>query len=591
MKGDSNHEAMAGAEVRRPARTLDVLFLGLTGGALLLFGLFPNRDFLGDGLLYAYDIERGQRLFHPHHVLYNPTGYLLFTLLRPLGIGRVLGPLTLLNSVAGALAIGFFYLLLKHLTGEPRWAAGGAALFGLSFGWWLYAISVETYTIPILFLVVALYLIARRPLSVSEPPRALAWQLAVLSALACLYHQSHIFFVPGLALWLWGRLRARWRFLLTYLLVTGVLVTLGYLVAAALEGQLSSLGTFTYWLTSYAHRGLWGQGLTWRSIPVLVSTLARAVWALPKALLTGVVGRAVAVLLGLAFVGSLAVLLLRRGRSALAALRREGALAGASATWFALYGGFTFWWQPGNVEFVLPLLVPFWMLVMVALAGRGVQWNAPTGRMNPAPTAPLSLKGRGDGGEGEAGSRPPPGPTGHPSPRSGGGPGWGPNNLHPALLVAAIAALFLNNFLGRVLPASHLANNGAYGAAVEISRHLAPDDLLVVDDYEWQFNLRYFFGGEPRIQAGLKLARGGSPAEREEAIQALATAIDSALAAGRVVVTMEYDAHDIGLLRAARGLTFSQAEVEAFYNRYRLEPLFRLQGDLGFYRAYQLFPK
>jgi len=149
----------------------------------------------------------------------------------------------------------------------------------------------------------------------------------------------------------------------------------------------------------------------------------------------------------------------------------------------------------------------------------------------------------------------------------------------------------LNNFLGRVLPASHLANNGAYGAAVEISRYLTPDDLLVVDDYEWQFNLRYFFGGEPRIQAGLKLARGGSPAEREEAMQALAAAIDSALAAGRVVVTMEYDAHDIGLLRAARGLTFSQAEVEAFYNRYRLEPLFRLQGDLGFYRAYQLFPK
>ncbi|MCC7352835.1 MAG: hypothetical protein IT330_03685 [Anaerolineae bacterium] len=159
---------------------------------------------------------------------------------------------------------------------------------------------------------------------------------------------------------------------------------------------------------------------------------------------------------------------------------------------------------------------------------------------------------------------------------------------HPALLAAAVAALFLNNFLGRVLPASDLANNGAYGAAVEINRHLTPDDLLVVDDYEWQFNLRYFFGGEPRIQAGLKSARGGSQAEKEEAMQVLAAAINQALAAGHTVVTMEYDAHDIGLIRAARGLTFLQAEVEAFYSRYRLEPLFRLRGDLGLYQAYQL---
>ncbi|MCC7354844.1 MAG: DUF2723 domain-containing protein, partial [Anaerolineae bacterium] len=342
-------------------RAVDALFVGITGGALLLFGLFPNRDFLGDGLLYAYDVERGQGLFHPHHVLYNPTGYLLLALLRPLGVSRVLGPLTLLNSVAGALAIGFFYLLLKHLTGERGWAAGGAALFGLSFGWWLYAISVETYTIPILFLVVALYLVARWPLSSAEPPLSLAWQLAVLSALACLYHQSHIFFVPGLALWAWGRLRAGRGFLLTYLVVTGSLVAMGYLVAAGLAGQLGSPGAFTYWLTSYAHRGMWGQGLTWRSSPVLGSTLARAVWALPKSFLVGSAGRVLAVLLGLAFAGSLAILLLRRGRAALDALRREGALVGAAVVWFILYGGFTFWWQPGNVEFVLPLLVPFWM--------------------------------------------------------------------------------------------------------------------------------------------------------------------------------------------------------------------------------------
>lgn len=530
-------------ETGRGAPAVDALFLGLSGGALLLFLLFPNRDYLGDGLLYAYDIERGQGLFHPHHALYNATGYLLFALLRPLGVGRVLGPLTTLNSLAGALAVGFFYLTLKHLTGERKHAAGGAALFGLSFGWWLYAISVETYTIPILFLIVALYLIARQP-SASEPPPALAWQVALLSALACLYHQSHLFFVPGVAWWMRGRLRARGEFLLAYGLGTGGLVALGYLAAAAAEGALASPAAFYYWFTAYAHRGLWGHGLTWRSVPVLASTLARAVWALPKALLASAVGRAAAVLLGLAFVGSLLALGLRRKGAVVVALRREGALVGAAAIWFALYGGFTFWWQPGNVEFVLPLLVPFWMLATVALAGPHL------------------------GEEREA--KP---------------------HAHFVFLAVAVAVLFLNNFLGRILPASDLANNGSYWAAVEVHKHLSPDDLLVVDDYDWQIHLRYFFGEGPRLQAGLKLARGGSPAEKEEAMKALATAIEGALDAGRCVVTMEYNAHDLGLLRAARGLTFSQAEVEEFYSRYRLEPLFRLKGDLGPYWAYQLFPK
>jgi len=164
-------------------------------------------------------------------------------------------------------------------------------------------------------------------------------------------------------------------------------------------------------------------------------------------------------------------------------------------------------------------------------------------------------------------------------------------NVRPVLLAAAVAALFLNNFLGRVLPASDLANNGAYWAAVEVHNHLSPDDLLVVDDYDWQIHLRYFFGEGPRLQAGLKLARGGSPAEKAEAMQTLAAAIEKALAEGRRVVTMEYDAHDLGLVRAARGLTFSQAEVERFYSRYRLEALFRLRGDFGFYWAYRVWPK
>lgn len=155
-------------------------------------------------------------------------------------------------------------------------------------------------------------------------------------------------------------------------------------------------------------------------------------------------------------------------------------------------------------------------------------------------------------------------------------------------LALALAALILNNFLGRVLPASDLANNGAYRAAEQIHQHLSPTDLLVVDDYDWQLTLRYFFGGEPEALSGLKRARGETAAEKEAATVTLRAAIDNALSAGRRVTTLERDAHEMGLVRAARGLALTQAEVEAFYSQYHLERVFQLQGDLGLYWAYQV---
>lgn len=409
-------------------------------------------------------------------------------------------------------------------------------LFALSFGWWLYAISVETYTLPILFLLLALRQIARHPIGSALSPGWLA-RLALWTALACLYHQSHIFFIPGVLLLLWGRLGAGRRPLLIYLLLTSLLIALPYGLAAVIEG-VRSPGEFTYWLTSYAHRGLWGLGLSWRSLPLFVSTLARSVWALPKGLWwsSQTMGQAAALLLGLAFAGALALLLWQHRAHLLSRLRREWPWAAAAVLWLAGYGGFTFWWQPGNVEFVLPLLVPFWLLIGLALQGS-------SGRLAP-------------------------------------------------LMVVAVAALFLNNFAGRVLPASDLHNNEGYQAAAQLAQYVSPDALLIVDDYAWQLNLRYFYGRTLDAVEGLKRQRLYSSASKEEAAAALRETIDTALGEGRQVVTLEYDEREPLLLREARSLAFSQEEVEAFYDsHYRLEPLFRLTGELGPYWAYQLSAK
>ena len=517
----------------------DGVGVGVFAVTLILYWLFPNRHYLGDGLLYAMDVEQGQALFHPHHLFYSATGYGVWSLLKPWGMVRALEPMTYLNIVAGALTIGLFYLTLRSLTDDRRIAAVGTLLLAFSFGWWLYAISVETYTIPLLFLVFALYLVARQPRG-SPPATGTVWGLALLSGLACLYHQSHIFFVPGMMLLLRWRQRVGWRFLGYYGLLTGIVIAVPYLIMGVAQGARTP-DDFTYWLTSYAHRGLWGHGLTLRSFPVFFSTAARAVWALPKTLWwsSGTVGRVAALLLGMTFTGSLALLLWWGRREWKTVLRRERGFVGAAAIWAVLYGGFTFWWQPGNVEFMLPLLVPIWLLAVLFLQRGGKR------RL------------------------------------------WG-----PSLLVVAVSALFLSNFVGRVLPGSQLAGNQGYWAAERLHEYVTAEDLLIVDDYDWQLHLRYFYGGELQALDGLKRRRSRAPDVKAAAEDRLQDAVDDALRAGRRVVTMEYDEHEPLLLREARGLAFSQSEIEAFYSsRYRLEPLFQVKGEIGPYWAYQISAK
>ena len=537
---------------------------------LLVYLSFPNRDYTADALIYAGQIESITDLLgppnrqlnpfampppyfsvlletcHPHHILFNPFGFILLQVLRVFGIGRILGPMATVNSVVGALGCGFLYLLLRQVGTRRGVALMAAWLLAFSFGWWFYAITLEAYAIPLFLLLVALYLLFRHD---RQQPVGLGLllPLSLLSGLAALFHETHIFAVPVIGYLLLARCRARPLQILGYMAGAGIIIGGGYLVGAAAGGHLSSLVTFRLWLTEYTRWGPWGKGLALSRLRDVGIGAVRVLWAFPRFLVLsnqpGWLSRLLAGMLAALFGGAglaLALLTWRRWR---AQSREEVALLRGMAFLAILYGGFALWWNPGDVEFILPLQLPFWiamafLLIQPALGGRRRGWAA-------GATAILLL------------------------------------------------AIFVNNFVGRIYPGSRLANNHLLYNAGQMVRYVQDTDLVILDTLSWDPSVRYFYGTTRVGFHGVKRLFPLATEEREERLRMLREDVDTALREGRRVFTQEYDSYYTyheGIYRTAFGAR-RPAEVDAFYAPYLLCPSFRLRDTEGSYWVYQVLPK
>src|SRR3569833_939563 len=78
-------------------------------------------------------------LFHPHHLLFTLTGYVLWTLARACGCHG--GPLIVIetfNAIVGALVIALFFVFLRRLMQRSIWLPFIVSTgLGLSFGYWI----------------------------------------------------------------------------------------------------------------------------------------------------------------------------------------------------------------------------------------------------------------------------------------------------------------------------------------------------------------------------------------------------------------------------------------------------------------------
>ena len=335
-----------------------------------MYVLLQNHCPPYDSVDYAYAVRTGVGLFHPHHLLYNFCGRGLFVFVSRFDNVDAIRLLAWANALVTAALAWIVCLVLFEHTGRRLPALVGALLCAFSNGIWHMATSVEVYPVMLLCQVATLYLLVRT----DEPSLATVIGAGLLTGLGMLFHQTGIFFVLVAAYVLW-RQRAPLFRIAAYGVVAGVTCGVPYLLAAGSEGIRTPRG-FLDWLLAYTHSaqyasGQWGGGYRLKSLPLDLQGFTES-WIRPERLYDlfypGRGGPTVWDLLSaiplVGFVGLLVYLLVSVHKRAAAP---RSIFRAALLVWVALYGAFTFWWEPRSFEFWLLIAPPLSMLFGLAI--------------------------------------------------------------------------------------------------------------------------------------------------------------------------------------------------------------------------------
>ena len=343
---------------------------GLAFGIPLAFYLaFPNRNYETDAIDFLLGIRAGDSysIFHPHHLIYNALGSVLYQSLRNLGIG--VDTITLMqtvDSLAAATAVTIFFAILLRLSKKVTASLLFALLLAFSMAVWEYAIEVEVYTCGLVFLMVSLLLMANSLSQGAEPRPGTLVALGVFGGLACLFHQMHILLVPVVCTFIYfvGKgLFPKLKMAILYLVPLTVLVGGSYAGVGYALDKLPSVTSFYNWLTSYFHSGGWGH-LSLQSFPMAAYGLQKSFFRasfLRDFFLTGNIDAKGTVLLCFFGLGMmLLVVLIVISMLKLKDIHRSGSqLLILLLVWIMVYGGFVFWWYPLIHELWMHILPPF----------------------------------------------------------------------------------------------------------------------------------------------------------------------------------------------------------------------------------------
>lgn len=331
----------------------------------------PNLGAAHDSIYYLRSIETGTALLHPHHLLYNHATRFWLDLT---GMENVVRGAALLNALAGAAALALMHAFLSRTAG-PRAAVFWTMLYGISFGTWFYATTIEVYHLPLPLLLTAFGIATLRKLTIGS-----AVAIGCCHGMAILFHQTNILFTIPL-LWLLARTRARLPIAVIYLLSATVVAGIPYLIASSIAGE-----SLAHWSTLYWRELDLGH-LTWGTIPKALIGAGRFfigghfAFALddfpaqilrehyladerylvrhlsaPAAMILAAVSGAWFLSLGIF------TFLHRGGRSS----EKYRTIREALIVWFLTYAVFFVWWEPANVEFWIATMLP----AMMALAFR-----------------------------------------------------------------------------------------------------------------------------------------------------------------------------------------------------------------------------
>jgi hypothetical protein len=322
-------------------------------------------------------------LFHPHHLLFNALGYVLWRAARAVGYaGGSLVVLQSLNATLGAGGVAVFYLTLRRLLQRSRWLPLLISLgLAFSFGYWLCAADGRV-NMPSLFLMLCAFAVLCRTMQTPQPRLAAA--VGALAGAAALFHESAgLFVVVGLAGVLLAeddslllpaamRLRRR-RMALAYLAAWAATVGLPYLSVGVLVLHLHSVAAFRHWANEYAELGWWWNFHILTNLGLDAKAFLHAAIAdLPGRQGTLRVGRHIPVALKSLYyatlIGWLGVVYAFLAALPLLWRSHNRRMVIVCVLWSVVYAAFFTVWNPGYFVFWVPVLVPTAVMLALALA-------------------------------------------------------------------------------------------------------------------------------------------------------------------------------------------------------------------------------
>jgi len=418
----------------------------LAAGSCLFLLLTRAAAQYGDSLNYVWAARTGQGLFHPHHLIFNFVIREIYRLFQALGLGlTALDAAQLHNILWSGIAVVSVYAIGRRVFGSRSGSILAALGLLVSQGFWEYATQAQSYAPAVGSLALLAFVLVRKPIG-----RYRWWDwtgIAVLLAVAILYHQGNILFVPPLSVFILasaGR-RGRRPLLLTGAL-SGALVLGAYAAGLVLSGGERTVSGFVRFVFSYAYHPapLWGtwKNFSLRGMGYLLFSQLRClitVWKPVRPFLLIGLG------LGLAMLIALSAVLLRRrpaGRAWRAFL----------LVWLAAEYAFYLWWAPYDKPWFIITIIP-----AIFLSGQTVR---------------------------DLGIRLPARP--------------GKHFAVVAMMAALLAAVAVFNYATFIRPLQ--TSLGRDYAEARAAAHCAAGEEFILSSFDVQEHLRYYFGRRDVLQ-------------------------------------------------------------------------------------------
>ena len=347
-------------------------------GILLVYLLFPSRNYYWDGIFFARVIEDvpgvTPSLLHPNHLLYNVVGFFLYRCARTLGLNwRAVEVLLFANSVVSVLTAFVLFRILSRSLQSSYLAWTLTLLFAFSATWWKFSTDADAYILSVFFLLLASYFILT-----DSKPRPLV--VTILFSIAVLLHQLAVFCYPVFALGLWWQASSSTNkraanvlqfCLAAFVIVFGAYVYSFYIVSGTLDPM-----RFTQWVTSYSPDASFSfnassnLGYTLRGHSRL---FFNGRFSLLKGLLTPPIIGLICILVALFLLWLFLIIRgLRKAKLPDFGKLSRSRFAKLGALWICVYLAFLFFWLPQNTFYRLFYLPAIILLLGAILASWGV---------------------------------------------------------------------------------------------------------------------------------------------------------------------------------------------------------------------------